>query len=239
MGLRLTFKIFVKNRLKKFVGYIVQKLTKIGSFESLLYRRLDETEDFFFIQIGANDGVSFDRIFPFVTSNKLKGIVVEPLRDMFDMLTYNYRKHPQVKKINVAIHNTEKSMNIYRVDPKAPNLPNWTQGIASFNKDHHKKSKISEVNIITEKVICMSFEDLIKENNVTKIDLLQIDTEGYDYEIIKMINFDNIKPHIIRFEHGIKSDVMSREDFKKCMNYLFDQGYFIQMEDYDAIAYLS
>jgi hypothetical protein len=84
----------------------------------------------------------------------------------------------------------------------------------------------------------MSFQDLIQENHVKKIDLLQIDTEGYDYEIIKMIDFHEIKPHIIHFEHRINAEVMSRDEFRECMNYLYANGYFVMMTYSDAVAYL-
>ena len=45
------------------------------------------------------------------------------------------------------------------------------------------------------------------------LDLLQIDTEGFDFEIIKMINFDKIKPSIhIPIKNPIPSDSRFRED---------------------------
>ena len=67
------------------------------------------------------------------------------------------------------------------------------------------------------------------------IDLLQIDVEGYDYEIIKMIDFERVKPLIIHFEHGH----LPIEQFEECLEVLIKQGYAISVEDGgDTTAYI-
>ena len=48
---------------------------------------------------------------------------------------------PGIVKVNAAIHNTEKRMKLYRVDPSTEKqLPGWSKGIASFNPRHHELS---------------------------------------------------------------------------------------------------
>ena len=170
--------------------------------------------------------------------NKIAGIVVEPLKDVFKMLTYNYRKHPQVTKVNVAMHNSEKSIIMYRVDPKrSSSLPNYSKALASFDKDHHSRSGTPSESIISIEVPCMTLQELIDMYNVTEVDLLQIDTEGCDYEIIKMIDFSRIRQKIIRFEHGAP-DIMSWHDLRQCSKYLIEQGYIMYLEPHDAVACL-
>lgn len=229
--------------IKKFLrtcGFRIERLDTHNFIEPMLYRRINQASEFFFIQIGANDGVNFDPIFPFVTDNhkKIRGIVVEPLKDVFQELQHNYRNYPQIIKVNAAIHNSEKEMIMYRVDPIANGkLPEWTKGIASFNKDHHKLSPITKGHIIKEKVNCLSLQELIDKYNVKEIDLLQIDTEGYDFEIIDAIDFGRIKPQIIYFEHGLKYGTSNRDDFIKITDLLKKQSYYIIIEPDDAIAY--
>ncbi len=43
----------------------------------------------------------------------------------------------------------------------------------------------------------ISFVEMSKENNIEKIDFLQIDCEGYDFEILKNIDFEKFSPSII------------------------------------------
>jgi hypothetical protein len=71
------------------------------------------------------------------------------------------------------------------------------------------------------------------------VDLLQVDTEGYDYEIIKMIDFDWYKPNIIHFEHGLVHGIMSWDHFMECLWVLYQQGYTVVVEWNDAIAYIA
>ncbi len=207
--------------------------------EYIFAHRLMRSKEFFFIQIGANDGVMCDDIYDFVTENKLSGIVVEPLPDIFKRLRANYKDYPNIVAVNKAIYPSGKTVKLYRVKPEH-DLKEDYDGIASLFKEHHLKSKkkIPDIDayIVEEEVPCISFHDLIETCHVNKIDLLQIDTEGYDYEIIKMINFQEIKPHIIRYEYKHLSGV----DRTACIGLLKKQGYqFFMDSGKDMIAYLA
>jgi len=74
----------------------------------------------------------------------------------------------------------------------------------------------------------------LKEANAPRdIDLLQIDAEGYDYEIIRSIDFDTVKPAIIHYEHM----VLSEADRNACLELLASHGYRIVLQDNDTLAY--
>src|SRR3989442_7238046 len=47
--------------------------------------------DFFFVNVGANDGVSNDVVYPFIREYGWRGIVVEPLAPMSQELQRNYQ----------------------------------------------------------------------------------------------------------------------------------------------------
>lgn len=180
--------------------------------------------DFFFIQIGANDGVLCDDIFEFVTRNRLKGIVIEPLPDIFERLKANYADHPQVTPVNAAIDRESGTRTIYRV-PADIDAPDWSQGLASFDRNHilklaDKHPELAE-KMYEEEVTCVSFAELVEEHNVSEISFLQIDAEGFDFEIIKTIDFNRIRPRIIRYE----SASLSEGDNLACVELLLAQGY--------------
>ena len=46
----------------------------------------------------------------------------------------------------------------------------------------------------------ITFSDLCKIYNISEIELLQIDTEGLDYEIVNSINFKEVKINTLIFE---------------------------------------
>jgi hypothetical protein len=63
-------------------------------------RRMD---DVFFVQIGANDGKTEDYLYDFVCRGGWRGILVEPVRPVFEKLQRNYRDVPDLTFENVAI----------------------------------------------------------------------------------------------------------------------------------------
>ncbi len=84
-------------------------------------------------------------------------------------------------------------------------LPEWYDQLGSFYKDvilKHKNYIPNIEELIEEQQInTMSFEDLIKKHKIINVDILHIDTEGYDFEIIKTINFKKYKINVIIFEN--------------------------------------
>ncbi len=214
-----------------------KKQIKIN-IEYFLARAVLDNKDFFFVQIGANDGRRADDSYDFIIRHHLKGIVVEPLKDMFERLSENYASEPQIIKINKAIHQTAKSMPLYRIKNDA-NVPDWCHGIASFDKSHlmdgARKVPDIEKYIIEESVECISLDELFSQTGVEQVSFLQIDTEGYDYEIIKMIDFNKLKPEIIRYE----CSVFSKQDNQSCIDLLAQQGYRFFDEGNDIIALLN
>lgn len=210
-------------------------------FDAFLEFLLEARGTLRFVQIGGCDGVSYDPIYDFVIRNKgsVGGIVVEPLPEPFKSLENNYAHCPKVTLVNYAIHNTESEMPIYRVDPaRLSELPHWAIGISSFNKDHHELSGTPSEYIIEQNVPCKSLSELLDEHAIDHLDLLQIDTEGYDREIVRGIDFGRIRPTIIRFEHRIADQMMTREQFGELASLLHEQGYELIVERHDATAYL-
>lgn len=239
---------WVKSFGHKFFRIMGYRVFKIGpyaifDFESFLYRHLAVHKSLTFIQIGANDGVMNDPIYQFNIDNKsvVSGFALEPLPDVYMKLVENYRESSNIKTFNLAIHSNESEMILHRVNPKfSDKVPDFARGIASFNQDHWRKTTlVPDENYMEEvKVKCISFADFIKLNSIKIIDLLLLDTEGYDYEILMSIDFNSFRPKIIRFEHGVRNNIMPTEDFKNLCSYLNSFGYQIIAESYDATAYL-
>ncbi len=58
-----------------------------------------------------------------------------------------------------------------------------------------------ESRIIETQVPCVRFDDLCKKHDFQDFDFLHIDTEGYDYEILKTIDLERYQPLAILYEH--------------------------------------
>lgn len=216
-----------------------RKSGDLSPLDQLFYKYLDE--DFFFIQIGANNGKRYDPINHLIVKEKVKvsGIAIEPVREYFNELQQTYEDFPKIKLLNKAIHNSATEANIYKINPELTGLQEHLKGMSSFDVRNFTKEGISINDIISETVLCTSLLNLIKDENIKNVHLLQIDAEGYDLEIIKSIDFNEIKPFVINFEHRWEYNLIPESEIFSVFKILVDNGYNIVLNGNDALAYLS
>jgi FkbM family methyltransferase len=223
-------------------GYRLIRTHKPDLFEIILLRYLENHgRRLNFIQIGANDGKRFDPIYEFAASRRFdfSGLVVEPVPRFFRDLQKAYRDKPGIKPVNAAIHNTLEEATLYVVSEKYDSkVPEWALGTASFNKNHVIKTEVPEEYVEAIQVPCVSLSGLMDREGMNRIDLLQIDTEGYDSEIVRSIDFTKTRPSMIHFEHGIADGVMGQPEMDELIKLLNEQGYQVLLESYDAVAFL-
>ncbi|UCC95692.1 MAG: FkbM family methyltransferase, partial [Candidatus Omnitrophota bacterium] len=193
--------------------------------------------DFFFIQIGSCDGVKRDLIHGHILKYNWSGILVEPVRYLFQRLIKNYHGEKNLIFENIAVSREGGYRDFYYLRETNDPMPSWYDEIGSFFKDNVLKHEFAIPNIekyiVSEKVKTITFTDLIRKYKVKKIDLLHIDAEGYDYEILKLINFKDIKPGMILFEHRHLCD----GDCKKSKSLLRENGYLFCKAGINIFAY--
>jgi FkbM family methyltransferase len=166
----------------------------------LVRERIASCEQFFFIQVGANDGVLDDPLYDLVRQYHLPGLLIEPLPDLFEKLRDNYKEEPQLIFENVAILGHDGTVSMHRVRSDAE-VPRHWHGIASFQRANLLAQGVPSAHIETLTVKGTSLHFLITKHDIQRISLLQIDTEGYDYEVIKSALEAKIFPEIISYEH--------------------------------------
>src|SRR5690606_10680097 len=100
---------------------------------------------------------------------------------------------------NKALHKTEKKAIIYKVDKTKIDLyPDWVKGIASFDKTNLTKFNVINLqHIVKEVVEADTLMNIIKDFEFNNFDYFQVDTEGYDFKVIEMIDFSIFKPKLI------------------------------------------
>lgn len=213
----------------------ILRLKKITiSSKKLLEKNYNINSNFTFIQIGANDGVSFDFLYDFVVKRKSEGVVIEPIKSYYDELVINYSNFPNIIKVNKAVHPSEKSIEINRISSDViDNYPNWVKGIASLDENHHEKLGIEKIHMIKEVVEADNLMNIINKHYKSKnLNYFQIDTEGFDYEVLKMLDFNMLKPDIIKYEISH----MSKDKNLNLMSLLKKYNYFIIEESEDNVC---
>ena len=232
-------KSIVKEHVPSFVvGYHLLRKRFLGtepneSWPSLLSKLNRTTSDVFFVEIGAMDGVSFDPLYEHVVTNGWHGLLVEPLQDMFSQLKQTYRNQKGLIFENAAIADAPGTKKMFRVSLEAVDkglVPYWAKGISSFFEDRNEiggagvSSEIFEQiqpHVMCETVRCETLNNLLLKHNIKKIDILQIDVEGYDYNVLKQVDFRRFSPRIIRME----SSVLSPSERRLSLELLKTHGY--------------
>jgi FkbM family methyltransferase len=190
------------------------------------------------VHIGAFDGIAGDPIYPLIERHALHGALVEPQRHAFEQLRANYAGFGAARfaLINAAIAAENGSRTLYRVRPAAQD-PEWLPQLASFDRQmvlsHAHLIPNLESRIETEEVRCLTISDMLAEAGIERVDLLQIDAEGYDAEILRLFDVPRRRPPIIRFEHKH----LPRSTHRSTVAELVDLGYQVASGDGDTLAY--
>jgi hypothetical protein len=135
-------------------------------------------------------------------------------------------------------------MNMFTVE-NADILPSWVKQTASFDKENILKLKYGmpshgvpaipqiEEFIRTVRIKTVNFETVLGMiPRDSSLELLQIDAEGFDWEVIKLFPFRRAKPSIVRYEHMH----LSAEARRAAASLLRGQGYTLLAEKSDTTA---
>lgn len=192
----------------------------------------------FFIQIGSNDGEQLDPLREMILSRPWRGIMVEPVPYVFERLRQNYiHLSDRIALENLAIADQEGRLPFWhlRQETNKPDyLPQWYDALGSFRKDvvlkHTSDIPDLERRLVCTEVPCLTFAGLCRKYDIDKLDLLHIDTEGYDFEIIKHVDFDRYRPKLLIYEHHHLGDATRRA----CRDLLQGMGYVLYEEALDT-----
>jgi FkbM family methyltransferase len=189
-----------------------------------------------FLIIGAMDGVKHDGTTPHVREHKeWTGLLVEPVRDQFERLKENFAGYTNLQFENSAITNEAGTMEIKRIPLQyiGKEVPDWADGISTL-KDGLLIDQYQNF-MVKEPVNCITFKDLKDKYSINKIDLLQIDCEGYDYDIFKQVWSEGFRPTIVKIEVVN----MPKEDLDELTNTLSSDGYDVRHISDDIVGLLE
>lgn len=200
----------------------------------------DATPRAFFIEIGSNDGDQHDHLRPFILQREWSGVMVEPVPYVFERLRANYGHLERVSLENAAVGPAEGEIPFYYLveatEEERDALPSWYDGVGSFRRDvvlrHADDIPHLTARVVSENVPTLTFDSLCRRHGVGRIDLLLIDTEGYDWEIIQAIDLRRYAPVLLVYEHFH----LSPEARRACALHLRRHGYRIMEEGFDTFC---
>ena len=199
--------------------YFTQKKI-LSNIKKILNNNIDTVLD-----VGAHEGefaLSLNKSF-----NIKKIISFEPNKKIFSKLKNNTKRNSNIeivnsgvgekkerKNLNVNVESSSSSINELRID-------------SNYYKKKFFLTNLFKGNVIEEKVSInvIKLDDYINENKIENIDLLKIDTEGFEFNVLKGAhkNLEYIK--IIYFEHHFDNMIIKNYNLSDIHNYLFEHGF--------------
>lgn len=180
-------------------------------------------EDIGFVQVGANDGRFGDPLRDYILEHPWHGILVEPQPDVFARLRANYAAlADRLVFENCAIASDSSSVTVFRATPESVEDPEYASTVASMKPNvTARQLGVGVQQLEPLNVPCMSLDALAAKHRLVGFDLLQIDTEGYDLQVLRTLDLMQIQPAIIQFEHGH----FSPRDIDAAVQHLDNYGY--------------
>lgn len=166
-----------------------------------------------FVDIGANDGVSFSNSLLFEQQG-WTGICIEPNPVIYESLA----KNRACNLVNACIAGEDSNVTFLVVEGSG----NMLSGIREFCDAHHLNRIDKEIRkngggTRTIEIEALSPATLLSRYDVREIDYLSIDTEGCEMEILKRFDFTKVPTKVIGVENSTRSPVFA--------NYLAIYGY--------------
>lgn len=205
--------------------------------DAIIARAILACDDPCFVHIGAYDGVANDPLRPFIGKGGLRGILVEPQPDVFAKLSETYADATGVTLENCGVGDKDGQLRLFRLAKDylylggkvAKQLTSpYREKIEDFiSWDSDTSEVIEEFH-----VPCYTVKSLLAKHGLAKLDLLLVDTEGYDYIILKAAGLAELKPALVLYEHKH----LNAADQDACCDMLRKLGYRLHIGWEDTIA---
>lgn len=184
-----------------------------------------------FIEIGANDGKTGSFTYNLAEIGWY-GINFEPVPRIYNLCCENHKHHKNVKNFNIAIGASRSKVNILdagtlsSIDKDTIQVYSTTPQFARHinNNNNYHTIKTETLNYMLE------------ENQISDIDLLVLDVEGYEENVLKGFSIEKYYPRIFIIEIGdqhpdfVKNKVMMNK-YKILRDYFKTNNYTLLVND--------
>lgn len=164
-----------------------------------------------FVELGAHNGIIQSNTAFLEKNRNWSGILIEPNYENFKSCIIN---RPNSKCYNCACVSFDYKEKIISGDfaMKADDQASLTSSIMG---NRNKRWNIYNPSI---NVQAKTLNTILEEENITHIDLISLDVEGYELEVLKGINFSKFKPLYLLIE-------IYNIDYENIIKFLINNNY--------------
>ena len=181
------------------------------------YNDLIKKNELIIVQVGSHDGIvgeEYGLHELLERTSNFKLFLIEPIPQFFNNLVNVYGKYgDKITYCNFAITDIIGKTRMVE--------------LGGMSRIDHGGGSLE--------VESQTWDSFIKLYNITNIDLMLIDCEGYEFNVLQQVNYDTCRPSVIRYEYMHIGDKEGCDNFIRSKNYKID--YCIHDHTYNKIAY--
>ena len=217
---------FIKRKIRKVAEYFrIERFSKpaLDELDIKLGDYLKKNEGFF-IEAGANDGFRQSNTYYLEIFKEWTGILIEPI-------THKYQRCIKERKRSLVINcalvsNDYQGESITMIYSDLMSLVE-NSNPSDLNADEHAERGILAQDNVKYKyrfdVPVRTLEEILIEINVSQIDFLSLDVEGYELEVLAGTNLNRFRPEFILIEARNSQEIIR----------------YLEKYDYEMIEFLT
>ena len=191
----------------------------------IFFQKEFNTNSIKLIDVGSHRGEYIDSVIKNMSVEKIYSF--EPNYEVFKILKKKFQNNNLIKLNNFGISEKKGIINFYK------NIESSSSTINKLNKNSkYYKKKYFLLNFLNLKKVSeevkievFRLDEFINEEKINNVQILKIDTEGYEYQVIKSLGNDLNKIRFIHFEHHFDDMIVKQYKFKDINNYLKQNGF--------------
>jgi hypothetical protein len=108
----------------------------------------------------------------------------------------------------------------------------------TFDAERAKQLDKPPYHIVARREVrCAPLATIMKEHGIGAVDLLTIDAEGFDFEIVKTVDWDVMRPRVVlteQFAHDMEELLRS-----ELHAYMRERGYALVAKTFNSLFYVT
>ena len=211
---------FIIKILLNFFDHFTQKKI-LDTFK----RELNVKEPIVVIDVGSHKGEYISSLIQNFLIEKIYSF--EPNIEIFKILEKNFKNNHKIIINNCGISQKEGFINFYKNIESSSSTINKLNEESKYFKKKYFLLNFLNLKKISEKIKIkvIRLENYLEKEKIKKIQILKIDTEGYEYQVLKSLGerIKNIK--LIHFEHHYDDMILKEYKFQDIHNFLHLNGF--------------